>query len=150
MTVPKVEYVIDTSKAMPKGGEWTPHIRAGAGKGIRRALSMVERHHKTEEMLRASKRVPPVPDFVTRRTGSLSRSLSIRFVDGELQGTYGSALPRARILEEGGDIPKISSRGKAFIAHYEPRPGLKRTAEKKGDEAVNIIADEIKKAVDSA
>lgn len=112
MTVPKVEYTLDTSKAFPKGGEWSAHVRGGASDGIRRALALVERHHKTEEMERGTG--APVADKVTRRTGAHSRSFSIRYVNGEMFGTYGSDLKRARLLELGGTIRPVKARALAI------------------------------------
>mgnify|MGYP001766562426 CR=1 FL=1 len=109
MTVPRVEYVLDTSQAFPKGGEWSTAVRGGAAEGVRKALALVERHHKTQEMERGNGAGAAIPDKITRRTGALARSYSIRHQRDSLEGSYGSDLKRARLLERGGTIVPVKA-----------------------------------------
>lgn len=110
-------------------------LTKGARKGIRRALALVERHHKRKEWVRTGKRLATQdthPDKLTIRTGTLSRSYTSKIVERELAGYYGSDVEYSRVHEFGfpaRNIPK--------------RPGLQNTIDAQKAEIEKIMADEI-------
>lgn len=90
-------------------------IHRGFTAGMRRALVAIERHHKRNETVRQAGEgmrltsgatytgiiQPAVPDKVTSRTGTWSKSYTRRIVEQEMFGGYGSDLKLAEWLELG-------------------------------------------------
>lgn len=84
-----------------KGGA---RVKRSVAAAIPKGLRLMEEYHKKGEFYRGRGAARPVARHVTSRTGTLSRSFRIYHRGGDLIGYYGSELPRARILEEGGTI----------------------------------------------
>ena len=97
----------------------------GASIGVLRALSEIERWHKTREMIRGAgvkgegrSSALSDPNQITTRTGGLSRSYRIYHKRGSLIGYYGSILRRARLLETGGTVKPVRGRMLAIPSAY--------------------------------
>jgi len=82
-----------------------------AGKRMHKALSestrdelaIIQRRHKKQEINRGKNKETASGRW-TSRTGELSKSFHIDWKKGDITGAYGSALPRAAKVEEGGKI----------------------------------------------
>lgn len=104
-------------------------VSRGFNDAMRKALAVIEKHHKRKEWVRGGGR-PPHPEKLTVRTGSLSRSYTRRILEREMAGTYGSDLKYAPVHEYGSSTLNIPA-----------RPGLKRTLDAKTKEIEKILAD---------
>lgn len=111
-------------------------VWGGAGKGLRKALALIERHHKRKEWVRSSggrlSGAAVHPTKLTIRTGTLSKSYTRQIAEKMLRGSYGSDLVYAPVHEYGG-------------RHVKARPGLKRTVNATADKVEKIMADAIAK-----
>ena len=80
-------------------------VRRELSRAVGDNLAIIEERHKTHEVNRASRSsMRAVPDRWTTRTGQLRRSFHRVWKPGQLEGSYGSNLPRAEKVEEGGTI----------------------------------------------
>jgi hypothetical protein len=129
------------------GPAGTARVQAGALVALRKALSVVERHHKHKEWIRGSKALRAAggklkvmdtdPDKLTVRSAILIRSYSGKLEPRELAAYYGSDVTYSRVHEFG-----LPSRG------LRARPGLQRTVAATGDQIEKIMADSIKEKLD--
>jgi hypothetical protein len=109
------------------GGGGQKLVERGFMKNMKKALAVVERHHKRQEWIRGGDG-PPHPEKLTVRTGGLSRSYTRRILIDEMAGAYGSDLIYAPVHEYGN-------------SRVQARPGLKRTIDAKVKELEKILAD---------
>jgi len=94
------------------------NMRKEISLGVRDQLVIIERRHKKVETNRGGKS-RAVSKRWTSRTGELSKSFHRDWRPGGMSGAYGSALPRARTIEEGGTI---RAKGKYLAIPTENAP----------------------------
>jgi phage gpG-like protein len=130
-------------KVDSKFGGWDgrKRVNEGARKGLLKALATVQKHHKEKEFIRRAAgrltgkdAVPPDPDRLTSRTGTLSKSYTTELVESSLRASYGSGLVYAPVHEYGS-----SSQG------IKARPTLERTVDATAAKVEKIMADAIAK-----
>lgn len=118
-------------------------VKSGSRKGLLKALATVQKHHKEKEIIRNVGRganltgkdaVPPHPEKLTSRTGTLSKSYTIELVEASLRASYGSNLEYAPVHEYGSSARNI-----------RPRPTLERTVDATAAKIEKIMADAIAK-----
>lgn len=87
---------------------------------VRDELAMIQTAHMTKTTRRSgSSRSRAVRGKWTHRSGDLAKSFHIDWKPGQHYGAYGSALPRAKKIEEGG---VIKPRGKYLAIPTEHAP----------------------------
>ena len=145
-------------KIAGKRGEKT--VTKGALAALDAALIKVERHHKRKEMRRGGTG-PAVPDLLTIRHGTLSKSYGSRKDKRKLIGYYGSDLKYAPVHEFGAVIhakkadmlhffiPGVGFR-KAQSVTIPARPTVKRTLDKTAKDIEKIFSRDIGRKLDSA
>jgi phage gpG-like protein len=116
-------------------------VNAGARKGLLKALATLQAHHKQKEFIRSvggglnltgKDAVPPHPEKLTSRTGTLSKSYTTELVEASLRASYGSNLEYAP-THEYGYAPR----------NIKARPTLDRTVNATAAKIEKIMADAI-------
>lgn len=123
------------------GDAGVKRVRQGFGKGVRKCLSIIERHHKRYEFHRVSSG-PPDPYKLTRRSQNLVNNYliypkSAAEIERQLWGAYGSDWPYAAVHEYGSVARGIPA-----------RPGVQYTLDAKQNEIDKIIGVEIERSID--
>lgn len=109
--------------------------QAATSRGLLKAGALVEKHHKTKEMIggRLGGK-PPHPTKLTHRTRALSRSYTRKLILGGRALRYGSDLEYAAVHEYGN-----------LAMGIPVRPGVETTMLKTADDVARIMADEYSK-----
>jgi len=136
--------------------------RAAMLRGVRKVAAEIQRHHKRKEMVRKGGRLATASSHatkLTRRTGTLSRSYSIRLDEHNLAAMYGSDSIVAPVHEFGATIRtkrapwlvfKIPGVGwrRAKQVTIPPRPTLRRSMQAILGKAGKIVSKQ--KGLDGA
>jgi len=143
----KIEAILrDTLVGQIAGKSGHDKVLTGTQKALRRAIVLVERHHKRKEWVRGSEGLRDAggrldeldthPSKLTVRTGHLLKSYTRRIVDRELAAYYGSDVVYSRVHEFG-----MPSRG------LPARPGLQNTLDATARQIERIMGDDIQKEI---
>ena len=114
-------------------------VREGMTNGIRKALALVQSHHKKNEWLPGggiNNPIKPHPEKLRVRFGTLRKSYTTKLAERLMRGYYGSDLKYAATHEYGD-----AGRG------IRARPGVAKTAKATAARIEKIMADELEKAL---